>query len=261
MNTPSDTPTTPPLITQPTVSKLEIKKGKLKAAGIHFLVSLAIFSILIAISIFVRYPGYLFLLEGTFFGIAIAASVDLILGPLLTFIIYNSLKKRSELVGDIALIGLIQLAAFAYGAWHINNERPVALVHYIDSFYTVHYKNAVQSNSLNRLYDDSNTYFNGIPLFTYSQPITEKDKKHQLDIVTTLQIPEYEQIDFYTHLTKNNILERTVLKQKIPAHHRLDNYRDPHFFWKLMIAKKGKAILVFTRHNLKAVDLIELPNK
>ena len=51
--------------------------------------------------------------------------VDLILGPLITLIIANPIKSKSELSRDISFIILIQLAALGYGVNTLMQVRPV----------------------------------------------------------------------------------------------------------------------------------------
>jgi hypothetical protein len=61
----------------------------------------------------------------------VLVACDLGLGPLTSFVIYNSRKSRRELLFDYTVIGIIQLAAFGYGIYTVANTRPayVAFVH------------------------------------------------------------------------------------------------------------------------------------
>jgi len=60
--------------------------------------------------------------------------VDVILGPLITLTVFNRSKPRSELVRDLTVVGLIQLAALGYGLWTVFVARPVHLVFEYDRF-------------------------------------------------------------------------------------------------------------------------------
>lgn len=64
--------------------------------------------------------------------------VDVILGPLITLMVFNRSKPRSELVRDLTVVGLIQLAALGYGLWTVFVARPVHLVFEYDRFRVVH---------------------------------------------------------------------------------------------------------------------------
>jgi hypothetical protein len=63
--------------------------------------------------------------------------VDVVCGPLLTFVLFNPEKPRIELIRDLTLVALIQLAALAYGAYTLAVARPVYLVFEVDRFNAV----------------------------------------------------------------------------------------------------------------------------
>lgn len=52
-------------------------------------------------------------------------SVDVVIGPLLTFVIFNTAKPRQELVRDVAIIVVLQLCALLYGLYVVMQARPV----------------------------------------------------------------------------------------------------------------------------------------
>ncbi len=70
------------------------------------------------------------------FGMVVA--IDVIMGPLLTLVIFNRSKPISELRRDLAIIGVLQLAALGYGLWTVALARPVHLVFEINRFRAVH---------------------------------------------------------------------------------------------------------------------------
>ena len=55
-------------------------------------------------------------------------AVDVVIGPLITLVIFNATKTRRHLVMDFTVIGLLQVVALAYGLWTVFNARPVHLV-------------------------------------------------------------------------------------------------------------------------------------
>lgn len=73
-------------------------KNRFQAFGIHLLISFILFLFLAAIIKFFWYPGLLFETEGGWEGIKLIAGVDLVIGPLLTLIVYNI--KKPELKQD-----------------------------------------------------------------------------------------------------------------------------------------------------------------
>lgn len=68
----------------------------------------------------------------------LVVAVDVVLGPLITFAIFNLRKPRKELRRDLAVVALLQLAGLAYGLWTVHLARPVHLVFEYDRFRVVH---------------------------------------------------------------------------------------------------------------------------
>lgn len=64
-------------------------------------------------------------------------AVDVVCGPMLTLVIYNPKKPRAELVRDIGLVVLVQLAALGYGLHSLFQARPVWLAYEKDLFRVV----------------------------------------------------------------------------------------------------------------------------
>ena len=65
-------------------------------------------------------------------------TVDVVLGPLLTFAVFNRAKPRRELRRDLAIIVLLQLTGLTYGLWTVHMARPVHMVFEYDRFRVVH---------------------------------------------------------------------------------------------------------------------------
>ncbi len=102
--------------------------SKLRAFGIHFSLSLVIFFFLLYFVIFKWYPFPFFYTDGGWQGIRIIAGVDLILGPTLTFIVFNPRKPLKLLKLDLGLIALAQVVALTWGIYTVHNERPYLAV-------------------------------------------------------------------------------------------------------------------------------------
>lgn len=68
----------------------------------------------------------------------LVVAVDIVLGPLLTFAVFNLAKPRAELRRDLGVIVALQLAGLAYGLWTVNVARPVHMVFEYDRFRVVH---------------------------------------------------------------------------------------------------------------------------
>jgi hypothetical protein len=80
-----------------------------QASGTHLLVCVVIAAVVISVMLGVWYPGPLFEAAGGSELLYILVGVDVILGPLLTLIVFKSGKRGMKF--DLTMIGLVQVAA------------------------------------------------------------------------------------------------------------------------------------------------------
>ncbi len=113
-------------------------KERLRAAGIHLLISLAIAALAAALVFGLWYPQPYPELSGGRELFLLVVSVDVVMGPLITLAIFNRKKPWKELRRDLAIVGLLQLAALGYGLWTVAVARPVHLVFEYNRFRVVH---------------------------------------------------------------------------------------------------------------------------
>ncbi len=102
----------------------------------HLLLSLGLLVALSAFIAFVMFPGALLSTAGGIEGIKIIAGVDMVLGPLLTLVIYNRAKPINQLLRDLTIIGVIQFTALSAGMYLVHTSRPAAVTYAFDQFYT-----------------------------------------------------------------------------------------------------------------------------
>ncbi|MDR7307216.1 TfpX/TfpZ family type IV pilin accessory protein [Rhodoferax saidenbachensis] len=113
-------------------------RDRLLASGLHLGLSMAI-AMLAAMLVFgLWYPYPYRELSGGRELFFIVVTVDVVMGPLITMAIFNRTKPRSELGRDLAIVGVLQAIALAYGLWTVSVARPVHLVFEIDRFRVVH---------------------------------------------------------------------------------------------------------------------------
>lgn len=108
--------------------------SRFHAASIHFLISLAIFTVLAYLVLFEWYPDIFFSIDGGWEGIRIIVLVDLVLGPLLTLIVFKAGKPGLKF--DLTAIALFQAIALTGGTWVVYSERPLFFIYYDDHFYS-----------------------------------------------------------------------------------------------------------------------------
>jgi hypothetical protein len=105
---------------------------RLKAFLLHLGVSgvIAVLALLLVFKLW--YPAPLHTAVGVTHIFLLLLLVDMILGPLLTLLVYKVGKKT--LVLDLAVIAVLQLSALGYGLWSVAEGRPAWLVFNTDRF-------------------------------------------------------------------------------------------------------------------------------
>jgi len=104
------------------------------AFAIHLGISLVVFIILGYVILFHWYPDFFFASDGGWQGIRLVAFVDLVLGPVLTLVVFNRAKPKRELRRDLSIIGMIQVVCLTAGVWVVYSERPITMV-FSDGFF------------------------------------------------------------------------------------------------------------------------------
>lgn len=107
-------------------------KQRFRAGGLHLLISVAAALIACAVIFFIWYPYPYDLAQGVSRLVLIMIAVDVVIGPLITTIVFNRAKK--ELKFDLAIVATVQLAALIYGLHAIYGGRPAYLVYVVDRF-------------------------------------------------------------------------------------------------------------------------------
>lgn len=113
-------------------------KERLGASGIHLGISLFIGTLAALLVFGLWYPYPYREISGGRTLFLLVAVVDVVMGPLITLIIFNRAKPRRELLTDLSVVGLLQVAALCYGLWTVFVARPVHLVFEYSRLTVVH---------------------------------------------------------------------------------------------------------------------------
>ena len=240
--------------------------SRFTAAFYHFLISAMVFAGLAYLVIFVWYPDFFFAIDGGWEGMRIIIGVDLVLGPLLTLVVFKSGKPGLKL--DLALIGLFQSVCLAAGTYIVYSERPTFFIYYEKHFYSSSqdtFKNYGRPPANPADYADSTPamvytdlpdnpieeadvrqilFNDGIPLWIY-EPVYKSLDGH-MDVVVTEGASEEEMRDRDEH----GKLDLWLTKYQgsfddfafIPIHSR---YRDVY--------------LGIRKDNMEIIDIVEVP--
>src|SRR3990167_10424323 len=117
---------------QLTLNSYAFWRDRLKASGIHFLISLTIAALAGALVFGVWYPYPYREISGGRELFLILVTVDVILGPLITLAVFNRVKAWPVLRRDLLVVAFLQLAALGYRLWTVSLARPVHIVFEVD---------------------------------------------------------------------------------------------------------------------------------
>lgn len=108
---------------------------KRRAFAIHLTASAIVVLAFLCVMLFVWYPTPYFETDGGWKVLRILAGVDVVLGPLLTLIVFKSGKPSLKF--DMSCIVLVQLGALLYGGTIIYQQRPAFVVLGVDRFTSI----------------------------------------------------------------------------------------------------------------------------
>lgn len=145
--------------------------NRFRAAGVHVAISALVAALLFAGFWFIWYASPLFKAVGGTDIFVMLLCVDAVLGPLLTLIVFKAGKKSLKF--DLAVIGLVQASALAYGVHALWVGRPV----YVASL--GHRFDVVQANDIGD--DELRAYGKALPSLGpqwvgYKQPTDKKER-------------------------------------------------------------------------------------
>lgn len=106
--------------------------SRLRAFLVHLSLSAAVVGCVFAVVFLVWYPESYFEVVGAWYLVRILFIVQVVLGPLLTFIVFKPGKPGLKF--DLSVIALVQVVALVYGTVVIYQERPYFMVFSVDRF-------------------------------------------------------------------------------------------------------------------------------
>jgi|SRR5688572_414434 len=106
--------------------------SRVRFAALYLAVTAAIAILVFLTARFFWYPYDLFTAAGGRDLFFLVSGVDLVLGPVVVFILYKPGKKGLKL--DLATVGALQLAALCFGIWVLFESRPAFIVFVKDRF-------------------------------------------------------------------------------------------------------------------------------
>ncbi len=114
---------------------------------LHLAISALIAATVVALVLWLWYPAPYFKAMGGDMLLRLLIGVDVVIGPLITLVIYDTKKPR--LRQDLAVVAALQVAALAYGTYIMFEARPVYSVFVKDRFEIVA-ANSIEPSSQER---------------------------------------------------------------------------------------------------------------
>ena len=126
--------------------------SRTRVVVLHFAFSLVL-AVAVALLVFlIWFPASLRYFAGGQQLFLTIVGVDVVCGPLLTWLLFKTTKTRLALCIDLTLIAVIQLVALGYGLYSLASARPLAFVFEVDRFRVVSYAD-VPADDLSHLPD------------------------------------------------------------------------------------------------------------
>jgi hypothetical protein len=97
---------------------------RMRAAAYHLGASIAVAAIAAGLVFLLWYPTPYREISGGRELFLLVVAVDVVIGPLITFAVFDIRKPKSELVRDLGVVALLQIAALAYGLSAVADARP-----------------------------------------------------------------------------------------------------------------------------------------
>jgi hypothetical protein len=150
-----------------------------KASAIHLSLSALVALGVLLLVLTLWYPGTLFRAAGANELVTILVGVDVVIGPLITLIIFNTKKKHLRF--DLSCVALLQLAALGYGCYTVFQARPVAIVFVGDRFDLVTASDIVPEELAKVTRDEyRNLPLTGPWLVAYQRPVDAAERNRLL---------------------------------------------------------------------------------
>ncbi len=109
-------------------------REKFRAFSIHFATTLVVAAAAAALIFLVWYPPPFGTMVGGLKLFALITGIDLVLGPLISLVIYDSRKSRRALIFDYSVVAIVQILALLYGIYSVSQARPAYVAFVKDRF-------------------------------------------------------------------------------------------------------------------------------
>lgn len=176
----------------------------IRAAALHFLGCVVVALLAAGLVFNVWYPFPYSEISGGRELFLLVVSVDVVCGPVLTFVLFNPQKPRAELMRDLAIVFCLQTGALIYGLVNVWEARPLYLVHEVDRFKVVAAPD-LDPKALDGLPQDLRTRFFGSPILVSIRSPKSVEEKNQVMFAAAAGGKDYAQLpEFYVSYSEDS---------------------------------------------------------
>ncbi|MBC9228950.1 type IV pilin accessory protein [bacterium SPL81] len=154
----------------------------------HLSISLSCLLILFFLIYFIWFFPPLIKATGILSVFIMLVVIDLIVGPLLTFLVYK--EGKSSLKFDLSFVIILQVCSFLYGSYIIFEARPVWIVYNLGKYDLVQSFEVVEDN-INNALPEFQRKSNFYPKYAAVKPLPNSERIKELQFgMSTVQKPE-----------------------------------------------------------------------
>lgn len=227
----------------------------------HLLVSIFIVSLCLSLILLFWYPNPLYKATGVSEVFLLIFTLDVIIGPILGFIVYKKGKKSLKV--DLSIIIGLQFIALSYGLYTLAQARPVWIVYYKDGFELIQKNHIyIADEEVKSIYKEQ-SYFG--PLYVSVSDATNAKHKND-DIIFEMSGLSVAQMPHrYTEFEASRKLRIQYAQDishlvKFNSHSKIEKiliaYPEAKYFYPLKSSFEDMTILVDKNFNvIKIVDL------
>lgn len=241
-------------------------KQKLQAATFHLLLSVFIVGAFLIFVINVWYPQPFLSISGLQSILLLLISIDIILGPILTFIVFKPQKKTLKF--DLSVIAAIQLAALVYGAHTIYAAHPLYVAYAIDRFSLIHTHEVSPAKA--RYPELQKSTFAG-PSLVYVKKPSDPAELSRVTMEVLSGKPDldarpeyYEPFQQFVDQVLASGIKPEQLIRKAKHKQKLDDFLKKHggstadYAFLALSGKEKDVIWVFKRSSKQAIDILDI---
>ena len=239
-------------------------RDKITAFLIHLAISAMIVGIVFVLIFFFWYPRPYFEANGAWKVLRILVMVDLVMGPLLTLVLFK--KGKPGLIVDLCLVAAVQLAALVYGVHVIYGERPYYLAFAVDRFEVI---GKVEIDQAKLKYPELKNKPNKGPILVFADFPADKQERSKLLFETVMEgKPDLERRPEYYHpytpnrdkvINKAKPLDELITKdetnqQKVEKFLRKQGGEQKDYFYLPLVGKNNDLALIIDKKTGLPVD-------